>query len=164
MSVVLRATPAVPWGSARGPGSGGDGRVVLLAAVQTRPAKASSCGEGSGSPFSPVPGELRALGQEERVRVDLQGSAEQDRHPWGATSLRRSLPTLVREGEGSWGGADSRPSPQIVIHQMPAAPCPELQETGVDGGGRVAFALSSPRSVSSAWTALSLEGLSFPLH
>lgn len=98
------------------------------------------------------------------MRVDLQDSAEQDRHPWGATSLRRSLPTLVCEGEGSWGGADSWPSPQIVIHQMPAAPCPELQETGVDGGGRVAFALSSPRSVSSAWTALSLEGLSFPLH
>lgn len=83
-----------------------------------------------GGPFSLVPGELRAPGQEERVRVDLQGSAEQDRHPWGAAFLRESLPTLVREGEGSWGGAASRPSPRTVIHQMPTAPCPELQETG----------------------------------
>lgn len=58
-------------------------------------------------PFSLVPGELRAPGQEERVRVDLQDTAEQDQHPWGAAFLRRSLPTLVREGEGSWGGADS---------------------------------------------------------
>lgn len=60
-----------------------------------------------GGPFSLVPGELRAPGQEERVRVDLQGSAEQDRHPWGAAFLRESLLTLVREGEGSWGGAAS---------------------------------------------------------
>ena len=149
---------------AQGLDSGRDGRVVLLAAVQMRPAGSPSCGEGSGSPFSPVTKELRALGQEERVRMDLQDSAEQDRHPWGATSLRRSLPTLVCEGEGSWGGAHSWPSPWIVIHQMPTALCPVLQETGVDGGGVVAFALPSPRPASSAWTALSLEGLSFPLH
>ena len=58
-------------------------------------------------PFSLVPGELRAPGQEERVRVDLQDTAEQDRHPWGAAFLRKSLPTLVREGEDSRGGADS---------------------------------------------------------
>lgn len=77
------------------------------AAVWSRPAKAPSCGEGSGSPFSLVPGELRAPGQEERVRVDLQDTAERDQHPWGAAFLRKSLPTLVREGEGSWGGADS---------------------------------------------------------
>ena len=76
-----------PGALPRGPGSGGDGRVVLLAVVRMRPAGAPSCGEGSGSPFSPVPKELRAPGQEQRVRVDLQDSAEQDRHLWGATSL-----------------------------------------------------------------------------